>query len=32
MAGRIHLVDDLEYFEKSVSKGTWNSVMKYADE
>ncbi|KIJ34612.1 glycosyltransferase family 4 protein [Sphaerobolus stellatus SS14] len=32
MAGRIHLVDDLEDFEKSVSKGTWNSVLKYADE
>ncbi|GJJ12018.1 hypothetical protein Clacol_006256 [Clathrus columnatus] len=32
MAGRIHLVDDLEHFERSVSKGTWNSVIKYADE
>jgi len=32
MAGRIHLVDDLELFEKSVSKGTWNSVIRYADE
>ncbi|KAF8522124.1 trehalose phosphorylase [Hysterangium stoloniferum] len=32
MAGKIHLVDDLEHFERSVSKGTWNSVVKYADE
>ncbi|KAF8582078.1 glycosyltransferase family 4 protein [Ramaria rubella] len=32
MAGKIHLVDDLQHFEQSVSKGTWNSVIKYAEE
>lgn len=32
MAGKIHLVDDLELFEKDVGKGTWNAVLKYAEE
>jgi len=32
LGGKIHLVDDLEQFEKDVSKGTWNSVLKYAEE
>lgn len=32
MAGKIHLVDDLSFYEKEVSKGTWNAVLKYAEE
>ncbi|TDL27587.1 trehalose phosphorylase [Rickenella mellea] len=31
-AGKIHLIDDLEVYRKTVSKGTWNSVIKLADE
>ena len=31
-AGKIHLIDDLEEYRKTVHKGTWNSVIKYADE
>ncbi|OCH95197.1 trehalose phosphorylase [Obba rivulosa] len=30
--GKIHLVDDLDEYRKTVSKGTWNSVIKLADE
>ncbi len=30
--GKIHLIDDIDIFRKSVSKGTWNSVIKLADE
>ena len=30
--GKIHLLDDLEEYRKTVHKGTWNSVIKYADE
>ncbi|EMD34497.1 glycosyltransferase family 4 protein [Gelatoporia subvermispora B] len=30
--GKIHLIDDLEEYQKTVSKGTWNSVIKLADE
>jgi len=30
--GKIHLLDDLEVYRKTVSKGTWNCVMRYADE
>lgn len=30
--GKIHLLDDLDEYRKTVSKGTWNSVIKYADE
>ena len=32
MAGKIHLVDDLALYEKEVNKGTWNAVLKYAEE
>ncbi|KAH7889261.1 glycosyltransferase family 4 protein [Phlebopus sp. FC_14] len=30
--GKIHLIDDLEVYRKSVGKGTWNAVNKLADE
>jgi hypothetical protein len=30
--GKIHLIDDLEEYKKTVHKGTWNSVIKMADE
>ncbi|KAI0648237.1 trehalose synthase [Trametes meyenii] len=30
--GKIHLIDDIEEYRKGVSKGTWNSVIKLADE
>ena len=30
--GKIHLIDDLDVFKKTVGKGTWNSVIKLADE
>jgi alpha,alpha-trehalose phosphorylase (configuration-retaining) len=30
--GKIHLIDDIEEYRKTVSKGTWNCVMRYADE
>ncbi|KAH8102865.1 trehalose phosphorylase [Cristinia sonorae] len=30
--GKIHLIDDLDVFKNTVSKGTWNSVIKLADE
>ncbi|KIJ68931.1 glycosyltransferase family 4 protein [Hydnomerulius pinastri MD-312] len=31
-AGKIHLIDDLEVYQNSVSKGTWSAVNKLADE
>jgi len=31
-AGKIHLLDDLDEYKKTVSNGTWNSVVKLADE
>ncbi|KAH0827008.1 glycosyltransferase family 4 protein [Lanmaoa asiatica] len=31
-AGKIHLIDDLDVFRKSVGQGTWNAVIKLADE
>jgi glycosyltransferase involved in cell wall biosynthesis len=31
-AGKIHLIDDLEVYRKSVGQGTWNAVIKLADE
>jgi len=31
-AGKIHLIDDLDVFRKSVGQGTWNAVNKLADE
>lgn len=31
-AGKIHLIDDLEEYEKTVGSGTWNAVNKFADE
>lgn len=31
-AGKIHLIDDLEEYKKTVRKGTWNCVIKLADE
>ena len=31
-AGKIHLIDDLEEYRKSVGPGTWNAVNKLADE
>jgi len=31
-AGKIHLLDDLDEYRKTVSKGTWNAVVKLADE
>jgi hypothetical protein len=30
--GKIHLIDDLEEYRKSVGEGTWNCVIKMADE
>ena len=30
--GKIHLIDDIDVFKNSVHKGTWNSVIKLADE
>ena len=30
--GKIHLLDDLEEYRKTVHTGTWNSVIKLADE
>ncbi|KAJ8522874.1 hypothetical protein ONZ45_g578 [Pleurotus djamor] len=30
--GKIHLLDDLEEFHKTVGEGTWNAVNKLADE
>ncbi|KAJ7098055.1 trehalose phosphorylase [Mycena belliarum] len=31
-AGKIHLIDDLAEYKKTVGDGTWNSVIKLADE
>ncbi|KDQ59546.1 glycosyltransferase family 4 protein [Jaapia argillacea MUCL 33604] len=31
-AGKIHLIDDLEEYRKTVSEGTWGAVNKLADE
>lgn len=30
--GKIHLLDDLDEFRKTVGQGTWNAVSKMADE
>lgn len=30
--GKIHLIDDIEEYKKTVGKGTWNSVIKFADD
>ncbi|KAF4576454.1 Trehalose phosphorylase [Pleurotus pulmonarius] len=30
--GKIHLIDDLEEYRKTVGAGTWNAVIKLADE
>ena len=30
--GKIHLIDDIDVYRKTVGKGTWNSVIKLADE
>jgi hypothetical protein len=30
--GKIHLLDDLEEYRKTVGLGTWNAVVKLADE
>lgn len=30
--GKIHLLDDLDEFRKTVGKGTWDAVVKMADE
>ncbi|KAF9500997.1 trehalose phosphorylase [Pleurotus eryngii] len=30
--GKIHLIDDLEEYRKTVGTGTWNAVIKLADE
>lgn len=30
--GKIHLIDDIDEYRKGNSKGTWNSVIKLADE
>jgi hypothetical protein len=30
--GKIHLIDDLDEFRKTVGKGTWNAVIKMATE
>ena len=30
--GKIHLIDDLDEYRKTVHKGTWNAVIKLADE
>jgi len=31
-AGKIHLIDDLDVYRKTVGPGTWNAVNKLADE
>ncbi|KAK1232277.1 hypothetical protein PQX77_004651 [Marasmius sp. AFHP31] len=31
-AGKIHLIDDIEEYRKTVGQGTWNAVVKLADE
>jgi len=31
-AGKVHLLDDLQEYRKTVGKGTWNAVNKLADE
>ncbi|KAF8061579.1 trehalose phosphorylase [Lyophyllum atratum] len=31
-AGKIHLIDDLDEYKKTVGPGTWNAVIKLADE
>ncbi|TFK46424.1 trehalose synthase [Heliocybe sulcata] len=31
-AGKIHLLDDLDEYRKTVSTGTWNAINKLADE
>ncbi|KAF7322862.1 Trehalose phosphorylase [Mycena chlorophos] len=31
-AGKIHLIDDIEEYKKTVRPGTWNAVIKLADE
>lgn len=31
-AGKIHLIDDLDVYRNSVSEGTWNAVVRLADE
>ncbi|RDB24113.1 Trehalose phosphorylase [Hypsizygus marmoreus] len=31
-AGKIHLIDDLDEYKKTVGPGTWNAVVKLADE
>jgi len=31
-AGKIHLLDDLDEYKRTVGKGTWNAVVKLADE
>jgi alpha,alpha-trehalose phosphorylase (configuration-retaining) len=31
-AGKIHLIDDLDVYRKTVHSGTWNAVNKLADE
>jgi len=30
--GKIHLVDDLDTYRRSVGEGTWNAVIQLADE
>ena len=30
--GKIHLIDDLEEYRKTVGESTWNCVIKMADE
>lgn len=30
--GKIHLLDDLDEFKNTVGQGTWNAVIKLADE
>ena len=30
--GKIHLIDDINEYRSSVSSGTWNSVIKFAEE
>ena len=31
-AGKIHLIDDLDVYRKTVGEGTWNAVIQLADE
>jgi glycosyltransferase involved in cell wall biosynthesis len=31
-AGKIHLIDDLDVYRNSVGEGTWNAVVRLADE